>query len=54
MVIPYNVGECSDVCATCVHNDKDNHCVYIDKIRAVGYDDKGNHIVVACDMEEHK
>lgn len=43
----YNVGECSNLCASCLYDEKPA-CNYRSYIEGFGYDDKGNPIVVAC------
>ena len=46
-VSTYNEGECSNLCTSCLY-DEIPACNYWSFIKGLGYDDKGNTIVVAC------
>lgn len=46
-VSTYNEGECSNLCTSCLY-DEMPACNYWIFIEGIGYDDKGNTIVVAC------
>lgn len=44
----YNEGECSNLCCSCLYESSPS-CDFWLGITGIGYDDKGENIVVACD-----